>query len=296
MKIGIVCPIGPLDRYGYQYNHTTVLENLSTFATRVYLCSSTRNRANVDGLLARFHNVEHISNENTWFDMDESGNEIFRISKVEHNINLTLDRCRQDGMDCAIQIHINQYVPSRNMENLRRLCQDMLRAERPFEWLYKRYQLGNRIFHTETRVPWMLNLQIDNQFHVRADSLHHNDGGQKYAIEHGDYRAQNRCAIVDTQMELTLQDLEAKQNFIRCYSELNPEANPRFDWNAYFPYFMRKFNAKLISNEPLDGVGQVIAHDSRKDFVSWLLLEHYERPYVKSSFAKRAVRFARRLL
>ena len=296
MKIGILCPVGPLDRYGYQHIYLPVVQSLSAFATCIYMYSTTRNRANVDSLLACFPKVEYISNEDTWFDVDSDGNEVFSNKKGESNANLILTRMREDGMDCSITICINQYVPDKARERLRQLCKDMLEAGRPFEWLYKRYQLGNRLFHTDTRVPWILNLQVDNPFLIRADSIHHRDGRERYKIEHGDFRSKDHVAIVDCPMEMTLQDLADVKNFVRCYSELNPQVNPRFDWNEYLPYYVRKFNAKIMSDEPLDPTGEAIARNSTSDFVCWILLKHYQKPTVpKPNIARRLIGLLRRL-
>ena len=296
MRIGILCSVGPLDRYGYQYNYFTVVENLSSFAERVYLSSSTRNRTNVDSLLTRFPNVEYISNENTWLDVDSSGKELFSSRKLESIAEFSLEQMKQDGIDCAIVIHINQYIQDRAREPLKQLCRDMLKAGRPFEWLYKRYQLGNRLFHTDTRVPWILNLQVDNPFVIRADSIHHRDGRERYTIEHGDFRSKDHVAIVDCPMEMTLQDLADVKNFVRCYSELNPQANPRFDWDVYLPYYVRKFNTKIMSDEPLDPTGEAIARNSTSDFVCWILLKQYKKPTTaKPNIASRLVGLLRRL-
>ena len=296
MRIGILCPVGPLDRYGYQYNYCTVVENLSSFAERVYLFSSTRNRTNVDSLLARFPNVEYVSNENTWLDVDSSGKELFSIKKLESKTKSILEWMKQDGMDCALDICINQYIPDRAREPLRQVCKDMLETGRPFEWLYKRYQLGNRLFHADTRVPWILNLQIDNPFVIRADSIHHRDGHERYEIEHGDFRSKDHVAIVDAPLEMTLQDLADVLNFTRYYSELNPDAPKHFDRNRVLSYYIRKFDAKIISDEPLDPTGEAIARNSRSDFVCWILLKHYKNPSTaKPNIARRLVGFLRRL-
>lgn len=278
MRIGILCPVGPLDRYGYQYNYLVVIESLARFAMRVYLYSTTRNRANVDKILTRFPNVEYISDETTWFDLDKNGNEVFSMGKCERNNDLILRCCQDDGMDCAIHVHINQYIQQRAISSLEQVCRQMLESGRAFEWLYKKYQLGGRLFHADTRVPWILNLQIDNPFLIRADSIHHRDGDEQYRIEHGDFRSKDHLAIVDCPLDMTLQDLAAKMNFLRCYQELNPQATPRFDWNRYLPYYVRKLNAKKISDEPLDAAGRAIARNSRDDFASWAVLRCYRRP------------------
>jgi len=290
MKIGVICPVGPLDRYGYQYNYMTIMENLAAFATQVYIISSSRNR-DLHDLLSRFPNVDYIFNEDTRFDVDATGNEVFSMEKLEHNVNLALQKCKEDGMDCAIQMHINQYVQDRNKDNLRRLCGDMLEAGRPFEWLYKKYQLGNRLFHADTRVPWILNLQIDQPFVIRADSIHHRDSHERYKIEHGDFRSKDHIAIVDCPMEMTWQDLEEKMRFLYGGSVLGANVDPCLGEYLSLPYYLRKFNQKLISNEPLDATGQVIARNSRSDFVSWTLLKHYQKVNAAGWFVRFLGRF-----
>jgi hypothetical protein len=278
MKIGVLCPVGPLDRFGYQYHYLTIAENLSRFATQLYLVSTTRNRVHVDKLLTRFANVQYISDENTWLPLDDSDNEVFRLAKLLYALNYGLEKCKQDGMDCMVSIHINQYVPEPAFVPLRKALSDMLDAGRPFEWLYKRYQLGDRLFHADTRVPWILNLQVDNPFLMRADSIHHRNGLERYMLEHGDYRSKDHLAIVDMGTELSVQDLADKQNFVSCYAEMKTGVTPPFDWNTSFPSYVRKYNAKVISDDPLDATGQAIVRDSQSDRLGWLFLKHYRKP------------------
>ena len=286
MKLAIICPVGPLDRYGYQHNHTIVLENLSRFATRVYLCSTTRNRIHIGDLLSRFSNVQYLANEHTWFDLDSNGDEVFRIGRLEEAINACLERCKQDGMDCAVQIHINQYVQDPNRDHLRRVCQDMLDRASPFEWLYKKYQIADRLFHTDTRVPWILNLQIDNPYVIRADSIHHRNGQERYAIQSNDFRFMDHVAIVDCGMEMTPQDLADKRNFVRGYEELAPGIRwGGFNWDNDLAYYVRKFNSKTMSSEPLDATGQALAAHSQSDFVSWTILHYYRGPTMRRRLA-----------
>lgn len=285
MRIAVLCSTGPLDRYGYQHIYSPVIENLSAFATRVYLYSTTRSRENVDGLLARLSNVEYVSNEATWFDADDSGVKVFKLTKIYDNLNLALEHARRDGMDCSFTISINQYIPENTWDGLRKLCQDMLTTERPFEWFYRRSQLGNRLFHTDTRQPHLFNLQIDNPYrHACYDAIEHRHTHQRHKISRVDslsnLRAKDHIATVDCPLEMTLQDMADKMDFIRCYSDVNPEAEPNFDWNTYFPYYAKKFSSKIISQDPLDATGKTIARNSRGDFVSWVILHHYRKPTI----------------
>jgi SAM-dependent methyltransferase len=267
MQIGVVCPIGPLDRFGYQHNYRLAIGSLASLAARLYLVSSTRNRSNVEELLAEFPSIE-----GTWFDLDEQAIEVFSVPRLEANINLGRSQCVRDQMDCAIQIHVTQYIQDRNRDKLRRQCEVMLEGGLPFDWLYKKYLLGGQFFHADTRVPWILNLRVASNWEWRADSLHNLEQGSVWSIESGDYREMDHCAIVDFPMERTVQDLMEFRAFTRGYAELSPAREVRLDWDGTFSYYVGKFAAKRPSPEKLDGIGCAIAGNSRREFVSHVLL------------------------
>lgn len=304
MKIGILCPIGPLDRFGYQYNTLPILRSLTTFGTKVYLCSSTRNRAQIDTILETFPTVEYIAGPETWFAQDEHGDEVHEIFQITRNVTRMMEHARRDGMDVGVSIHISQYVQDRAMDPLRAVAQRMLDDGRPYDWLHKKYQLYDRLFHADVRVPWIVNLRIDNPYTFSPDSLTQRDTGETVRIESADFRAHDDVAIVDCPMERTPQDLVDFKEFTRFYAELNPNAPTGFDWDYIREYYVRKFNVKHISDEPLDPTGRAIAAASRPDFVSHLLLDRYQPPAPAPAAplpppahpARRAVRRLRRLL
>ena len=275
MKIAVLCPVGPLDRFGYQYNHMTTIRSFSKFADRVYLYSSSRNRANIDNVLAAFSNVTYISDERTWFSLDEQGNEFFRVADFERNNDVALTQAKADHMDAAVHVHINQYIEKGSMISLKEAIKTMLKRKFPFEWLYRRYQLVDKLFHADTRHPWILNLSIDNPYLLRADAIQHKDNGERYIMKHANYKGQDKIAVRDAGMEMTLQDLADVRNFTRGYVELNPNANPVFEWEHYQMYYMEKFNQKILSNAKLGVFGREIAQGNRPDFVSNLFLLGY---------------------
>jgi hypothetical protein len=292
MKIAVFCPIGPLDRFGYQYNFVEILKSHARFADNVILFSSTRFQIPLDSLIANYQNIRLISDPRSWFNTDESGQEIFSMARILQSANLILEQCKQEGMDCAIFLHINQYVPAISINPLRRECQRLLESRRPFAWLYKRYQYADRLFHADTRLPWIFNLQIDNPYQVDADSIRHRTTGKRIAIQHGDYRRKNTQAIVDCPLEMTIDDLRAVKEFTYHYADLRLNAPEVFDPQAYFAYHLRKLNAKKISTEKLDETRSVIARSGQPDFISRSLLAAYSPP----NFQRKVLRWIRRLL
>ena len=289
MRIAVICPVGPLDRFGYQYNHELIVQNLCIFSDRVYLFSSSRNRSRVDSLLDRFANLTYLSDERTWFSLDAHQREVFDLLAVERNQNLALACCREDDIDCAIVVHINQYVQAANMPRLRQVCQDMLADAQPWAWLYRKYQLRDRLFHTSVRLPWILNLRADQAFQIATDSIR-SPKGEVLRMEQGFWPERDGVSVVDCGMELTVGDLADIRNFTRCYADINPDADPEFSWDHYRSYYARKYRAMVLSREPLDITGSAISRNSHPDFVSGTLLKECR----KLSFRRAASRLVRR--
>jgi len=282
--------VGPLDRYGYQYNFLPVLDSLSAFADTVYLCSTTAIHTHVDALRERYPNLRYIWDERFSFDTDDAGSEVFSITKIEDAENNGLEIMRRDGMDCALHIHINQYVQESARGHLKAMCQKMLDKGLPFEWLYKKHQVGDKLFHAETRLPWIVNLRVDANYVFRADALHHRDGSEIHRIDHADFRFMDHLAVVDCAMELTMRDQAEKTNFIRGYEELTGVAwDGNFDQETYLQYYATKFSAKVLSGERLDATGEAIAAASRDDFLAREILRRYRKPGLK----RRAINYFR---
>ena len=293
MKIGVICPIGPLDRFGYQYIYKAILESLTLFADVVYLPSSTKNRTNVDKLLNAHYNIKYVANEETWFGFDSNGREIHKRKKSAARCNYTLDLMKKDGIDCAIVICINQYIPMHSQAPLRSVCEDLISSKKPFEWLYKKYQLGNQLFHSDSKVPFIINLTTDRPCKIASDSII-TENGRKIHIKAGDYRRYDHVAIVDAPYEMTIDDLKDKVNFIKNYADLRKDVRPFFVKEEQIKYHVHKCNRKIISNEKLDYFGEKIAANSSSDFIGWEFLKNYSGPpiykrfyrYMRSKFKK----------
>jgi len=273
LKVALLVAVGPLDRYGYQYSYLPVLENLSAFATRIYMTSSTRSRVGIDEVLERFPNIVYKSDESTWFSLDENGNEHFSLSPLEANSNAMLDLARSDGMDCASIFSINHYLPEENQQAFINDCQNLLESGQPFHWLYKRIQLAHQLFEVDRRVPWVINLHYPEKLKIISDTLYFPESGRSYRSTLGEFQDKNFISSVDVPREMTRQDLEEMRCFIRNYDETNPGVDPTFVWERDGWREVKKYSAKQFSPDPLSPTGQIIAQNSRPDFVSQLLLK-----------------------
>lgn len=89
-QTAVLCPIGPLGRFGYQYNRLHTIGSYSAFADNVYLNSSKRNDRHHDEIVNAFDNVTIISYERSCFDTDTDGNGRFTIEQFDRSNNVAM--------------------------------------------------------------------------------------------------------------------------------------------------------------------------------------------------------------
>jgi len=253
VKLAVICPLGPLDRFGYQHTWKPCLESFRAFADKVYCVASEPD--------VQMPDVEMISGPETWF---EDG---FDVHQIVFNMNLGLDRAMADGMDVAACQDVNCYVP--NGEAFRGYCESLLERERPYGWVYRKDQLGPVMFHVNGRRPRIFNLSY--RWRVGMDCIKKNGKTVHYEID--EFPEKEAVAYVDCGLEMTLPDLEAKMNYIRCYHDLVPKRKPVFDWGYWKPYYLAKFGKKRVAGRISNSYGKTIADVGNANFVSWELLE-----------------------
>lgn len=298
MKIGIYTPMGRLDKYGYKYHYKTVLDNLQNFADEVLLISTTPKNKPED--FADFSKIKLISNKNTWLDIID-GQEIFSHDKFIPNEELAVEYFKKNNFDIYLHIHINQYIPENSVSGLLEVCRKMLKKKKPFEWLYKKYQLRDIIFNADVCVPWILNLKIENPYIVTPDSLTNQQNGAILRIKSGNFKKFNDIAIVDVIGEFNLE--EAKEKFELTIKELrkynktydkNDKSNLIFDKTEYLLYHQNKVNRKSKSKEKPDKTGLKILKNSENNFVSYFLYKNYIPQ--KITFLKKTIIYIKGIL
>ena len=278
MKIAIYCPLGPLDQFGYQYNHKVTVESFCSLADRVYLVSTSRSGYGFAGLRDLSDKISLLSDERTWFPIGDQGKEVFDAWKpCGPNANIAIAQARAEGLDCIITMHVNQYVPAQAVNEIKKDCADMLEKAHPYTWLYRRYQLADRLFHTDVRLPWILNLRLPPSFEFGIDSIKDENTGEYLPMEFGDFRSRNNSAIVDAGMELEIDDLVNVRKFTRNYIELRPYMTETYSWEEYQSYYAEKFKNKSLSNGSLDDFGKRLFQNTRESFVSRIVLREYMR-------------------
>src|SRR5512139_2338166 len=128
VRIGIVCPIGFLDRHGYQHVYEPCIRSMANFAERVYLVQSVNAPAGRDKV--RFPNVRVMSQKFTWFERDYDG------EQINKNLDYGFQAAAWDGMDIAILMASNWYIPENRWETLWEHCEQFMKTGNEIGWLY----------------------------------------------------------------------------------------------------------------------------------------------------------------
>lgn len=285
MRIGIIVPIGRIDKYGYQYLNEIIFNNLANFADHVLVISSSRHTN--QQVFENYENLEFISNNNSWFKLD-NGEEQFSFEIIDKNNNYCKEKLHEEGYDVAILIHNNQYIPKSSEKKLIKSCLKMIEKKEPYRWYYKKYMCGNLLFNADRGLPWILNLTIDNPWEYYTDAIKHNKHGNSVSIRTGNFKKYNNQAIRDVPWEMTIQDANEKYElFIREHKmreiKLKQEQksfnidsqNLKFNEKKWLQYMQIKLNLKQLSKEKLDQVGEQILKLRQENFISKILIKEY---------------------
>ncbi len=270
MKTCVICPIGFVDRWGYQRHLYEYIGSFAAGADLILLSESYRDAPLATELAARFPGVFLVSDERTWFKLDENRREIFDFENLNTCANIGLDIAREADCDVAIQISSNWYVLPDVWNEITERCGRMLDAGRPFDWLAGRYQLGGVLFHTDIRYPWIINLHNDWRYALVGSAV--SAEGERASLERGDLREYDAEAIVDVPLEITVEEMAGKMNVFRCYHDLMPKRKPVFDWDFWRGYYVAKFGKMIRSEEIPSGVGVIVAAANRPEFASSIVL------------------------
>jgi hypothetical protein len=268
MKLAAICPIGNLNRMGYQNVAEPCINSMAEFADRVYLVQSMRDDDDAFlWALDRWNNIEVVAGWHTYMARNVDGTQRFNSMRILENCNVGLKEAREEGCDAAVVLFSNNYIPEPSMEPLKRALKTMLSRGDPWAWHYRMDQLAGQLFHASVMMPFLVNLHSRPLMRIAFDAITDEQGVWK--MKRGNFSECDGRAIVDVQLEMTVEDLAEKMNFIRCYADLVPKRSPVFSWDGYWrKYYIEKFKRKAKSDAPLSPTGQRIAELCEPDFVS----------------------------
>lgn len=249
---------------------------MARFAGHVYLVQSVRDDAGASDAIAGLGNVSVIKNESTLLPIVDCV-ERFDYRVVANNANIGLAAARGNFYSVALVFCVNWYIPEQSFDGLLGACNKVARMGKLWDWLYRADQVRDVFFDPSARMPMIINVGINRaSVKVVADSIIAN--GESVNFERGHYQHSIGEHIMDTQLELTIDDMREKLNDVRCYSDLSNKREEVFDWRHWRGYYVAKFASKKI-NWMLSGgkVGAKITAQSRQDFVGNAILSEVIR-------------------
>lgn len=255
VKIAVVCPLGYLDRHGYQNVYRACIASMAAFADELYLVQSVNDRTGIDELIMQYDNITLISGLNTYFEV-ENGKPLFDLLRIRDNVNIGIDAAADDDYDVALCVEVNQYVPVHVRDPLGLECAEVRDHDQPYGWLYRRDQLADKTFIPNLRRPWIFNLNFGARLEIPDGASF--DGKMIHHIRHA-WPEYNNISIVDCALEMTAKDLQDKLEFFRFYHEFCSKRPTSFDLEYWRQYSIAKFHQKQLDGEPLDVYGRAIA-------------------------------------
>jgi hypothetical protein len=290
MKIGIFLPVLTVSKYGYQQIYEIIIKNHTEYADVVYLRSNSKIDKKLTNCQAKYSNLKVIANTNT-YTYDKNGNLAYNTTQNTEGNKYVVNQMRSDGVDIAINLSINQYIPDNHWKNIVSQCKMIYNNNEPYGYLYKQYQLGDVMFHADIRLPWIINLGHPDMICFASDSIIDSNNIILSRISSGNFRRNNSKAIVDVPFEMTMQDLREKNDFTKNYADLRAingevsEYTP-FDEQERIEYYSRKMNKKIISKAKLDEYGILVSQATRPEYISQILLKNYMAPSLMKKIYK----------
>lgn len=240
IQIAALVPIGPLNRFSYQYNSKLVLENLCLSFDKVYVISSSREnkRLPVDS-----DKISFISDSSSWFEIGDDNKELFSFEKLNENLISVAGQAKHSGYEFGLHIHINQYIDEKNCLRLKDYCRTIYEGDKAFGYVYKAYQIRDKITYPDTRLPWLINLKHLSGVRFDCDSIHL--GGEHVKIASGLY-SDAPYYITDIFGEMTEKDFyERYEYYLR---HVGAAGEKGADWNYWRKYYQDKANKKIFNS------------------------------------------------
>lgn len=263
MNIAVICPIGDLNRFGYSRIAQPCLGSWRGLGD-LYLIHSSRTATPFS------IKANHIRYDKTLMKV-VNGAEWFDHHLVASNANIGLEQARQAGYDMAITICVNWYVEEIARHEVYKQCCDMLEHRSPCGFLYRRIQIGPRLFDADRMSIAVFNLHYASGDIVKVLVDEADIDGITITSARGHFDAMNDAAYVDCEYELTTAELQAKLADVRNYEDILPKRHGA-DWEYWQKYYQKRAAELTASPDAPGTIGQQIsAAHPHGAFGDWLI-------------------------
>lgn len=268
MKIAIICPIGDLNRFGYWRIAQTCLESWRAIGD-LFLIHSSRS-AMPFGIRANY-----ICDDNTLMSvgLDDSGKwgEWFDHRLIAANVNRGIEIARSAGYDVAITICVNWYIEVAAGAAIVDKCRRMRHNQNGFDFLYRRIQIGSKLFDADLMSVVVFDLSAPKQAMVKVLVDSAEISNTEIVAIRGRYGFKNNEAYIDCEHELTTAELQEKLADVRNYEDILPKRHGA-DWEFWQRYYQDRASKMILSSDAPGPIGQQIAERHPDGaFGDWLL-------------------------
>ena len=240
LKLGVYIPVGPLKRLSYQYNYELILKNLCKKFSEVVLVSTSRESTKKTIRNLGFSNLHIISDERTWFKLDNNGKEKFDFTIADTIYKIAKNKLLELQCDILILVDINMYLSDGQTHKLYNYCNSIISDNKLVGWRYRSLQIKENITIPNIRHPWVHNLKhkYSEYLTLKPDESHF--FGNKYRAKRGYFSDAPYyfCDIFPPIM--TEKDYNDKyEYYIKYLNKYYSNKNQDKDW---FKYIRREFN------------------------------------------------------
>lgn len=249
MKIAVICPIGDLNRFGYQRLARPCLKSWAQVGD-LFLIHSSREP------MPFKIKAEYIRDDQTLLPLVD-GVERFDYRIVANNANIGLQVARLAGYDVGITICVNWYVEAEAARGIVAKCEALPTSGREYDFLYRRMQIKDQLFDSDLASIAVFSLtgEIVISVKVLADRVEIN--GASKTRERGDFTREHDAAYIDAGLEVTDAEFSDKMQDVRNYEDLLPKRHGvTFDY--WLDYFQQRKNTMKKSGDKPGVVGEKI--------------------------------------
>lgn len=175
MEFAIICPVGPLFKWGYEHTFEACLMNQARGAAALYLVHSLADLSGMERL-AGHSNIVSMCGPETWFHPeglapddvafgDYSGHNFTTLH--ERNYRLGRHRAWRDGFNLVVYTHSNWYVPEAQWPILRGALERLVLECQDYGVMNRRAQVQDWIIAPDKAARLLINMTEWSEEQVR---------------------------------------------------------------------------------------------------------------------------------
>ena len=263
--LAIVCPCGPLWKWGYENTAEICLQNQAGAADALYLVHSVKQEQMPDLLAC---NVVELSSPQTWFHAEgiaPDNEPMVNYAGVnftnlhERNFHIGREQAWRDGYRVVLYSQSNWYIARHRLEKLRTAADQLVASGERFGLINRRQQFGELVMQPDKAGYLLVNMHGWTEQEVRElvveRKLHGNLVGA-------------HAQLVDCGSEQTVRQLV--EHLWRARAE-------RYKPDELLEYLKRRALRSIPGAEVTDAAGYEIALRTKQDSISRLIRKALEQ-------------------